>query len=156
MQYDHTQFAPLHLLLVGVGIAMLVGGWLTPELFVQMILFLSGGMMFLLALCFRQLRVCDEGDRLLISFGPLPLFSRRIAYANIETVERGRTTIFDGWGIHLSPSGGWTWNLWGFDCVDVWYKKGNKVKKVRIGTNDSAGLAAFLRTFVSDKEASSF
>lgn len=145
MQYDHTQNAPLHLLLVGVGIAMLIGGWLTPELVVQIILFCTGLLMFLLALCFRQLTVSDEGDGLLISFGPLPLFRRRIVYSDIEIVERGRTTILDGWGIHLSLSGGWTWNLWGFDCVDVWYKKGSKVKKVRIGTDDSVGLEAFLK-----------
>ena len=36
--------------------------------------------------------------------------------------------MLDGWGIHLSPSGGWTWNLWGFDCVDVTYKKGRKLR----------------------------
>ncbi|MBP89728.1 MAG: hypothetical protein CMJ64_23985 [Planctomycetaceae bacterium] len=74
MQYDHTQTAPLHLLFVGVGIAMLVGGWLTRELVVQIILYCSGGLMFILALSFRQLTVSDENDRLLISFGPLPLF----------------------------------------------------------------------------------
>jgi hypothetical protein len=153
MQYDHTQTAPLHLLLVGVGIAMLIGGWLTPELVVQIILFTSSGLMLLAACCFRHLTVSDESDWLLISFGPLPLFRRRIMYSDIETVEQGRTTILDGWGIHLSPSGGWTWNLWGFGCVDVWYKKGSKVKKVRIGTDDSVGLEAFLKERSSKREA---
>jgi len=151
MQYDHTQTAPLYLLHVGVGIAILIGGWLTPEVVVQIILYCSGGLMFLFALSFRQLNVSDEGDRLLISFGPLPLFRRCIDYSDIETVERGRTTILDGWGIHLSPSGGWTWNLWGFDCVDVWYRKNSKVKKVRIGTDDSVGSEAFLKERVGQK-----
>ena len=124
MQYEHTQKAPLYLILVSVGVAMLIAGWLAPELVVQIILLSSGGLMFLLAQCFGQLTVSDENDRLLISFGPLPLFRRRILYSNIDSVERSRTTILDGWGIHLSPSGGWTWNLWGFDCVDVCFKKG--------------------------------
>ncbi|MBP89727.1 MAG: hypothetical protein CMJ64_23980 [Planctomycetaceae bacterium] len=57
----------------------------------------------------------------------------------------------DGWGIHLSPSGGWTWNLWGFACVDVWYRKGTKVKKVRIGTDDPVGLEAFLKEQISQE-----
>jgi hypothetical protein len=57
MQYDRTQTAPLYLILVGVGITMIVGGWLTPDWIVRIILFCSGGLMFLLALCFRQLTV---------------------------------------------------------------------------------------------------
>jgi hypothetical protein len=50
MQYDHTQTAPLHLFLVGVGITVLISGWLAPELVVQIILICSGLLMFLLAL----------------------------------------------------------------------------------------------------------
>lgn len=142
MQYDRTQTAPLYLILVGVGITMIVGGWLTPDWIVRIILFCSGGLMFLLALCFRQLTVSDKGDRLLICFGPLPLFRRRIQYSEIEKVEQAKSTILDGWGIHLNLSGGWTWNLWGFECVDVRYRKG---RKVRIGTDDPVGLEAFLK-----------
>jgi hypothetical protein len=149
MQYDHTQYAPLYLILVGVGIAMLVAGWLVPEQIVRIILLSSGGLMFLLAQCFGQLTVRDENDRLSICFGPLPLFRRRILYADIDSVERTRSTILDGWGIHLSPSGGWTWNLWGFDCVDVRFKKG---RKLRIGTDDPDGLESFLKQRVIQKE----
>ena len=42
----------------------------------------------------------------------------------------------------MSPSGGWTWNLWGFDCVDVYLTRG---RKLRIGTDDPIALAAFLQ-----------
>ncbi len=142
MQYDHTQTAPLYLILVGVSIAMLIGGWLFAEQVMQIILLSSGGLMFVLAQCFGRLTVSDEYDRIAICFGPLPLFRRCILYADIESVERSRTTILDGWGIHLSPSGGWTWNLWGFDCVDVIFKKG---RKLRIGTDDPEGLESFLK-----------
>lgn len=150
MKYKHTQSAPLYLMLVGVGFAMLIGGWLTPELLVQIILFCSSGLMFLLALCFQHLKVSDEGDRLLICFGPLPLFRRHVLYSEMESVEQARSTLLDGWGIHLSPSGGWIWNLWGYDCVDVRYRKGTKIKKIRIGTDDPAGLSAFLKERVSN------
>lgn len=142
MQYDHTQSAQLYLLNVVIGIGMLVCAWLTPAETMRIILAISGAVMFVLAVSFRQLTVSDEFDRLLISFGPLPLFRRRIRYTDIKSVERGRTTFFDGWGIHLSPGGGWTWNLWGFDCVDVYFKKG---RRLRIGTNDPEGLESFLK-----------
>ena len=147
MQYDHTQSAPLYLLLVVVGIGMLIGAWLTPAEMMQMILASSGALMFVLAVSFRQLTVSDELDRLLISFGPLPLFRRRILYSDIKSVEQSRTTFFDGWGIHLSPGGGWTWNLWGFDCVDVYFKKG---RRLRIGTNDPEGLESFLKQRIDE------
>jgi hypothetical protein len=98
---------------------MLATAWITPDRPAQVILIVSGAAMFLLAVSFRELTVEDEGDSLLIQFGPLPLFRLRVPYAEIDEVQQGRTTILDGWGIHLSPSGGWTWNLWGFDCVDL-------------------------------------
>ena len=151
MQYNHAQTSPVYMILVSVGIAMLIGGWLTPELAVQITLFCSGGLMFVLALSFRELTVSDVGDHLRIGFGPLPLFRRHVLYSEIESVEQARSTILDGWGIHLSPSGGWTWNLWGFDCVDVRYRKGEKLKKVRIGTDDPVGLAKFLNERIGQK-----
>lgn len=150
MQYDNTQSAPLYLLLVATGIGMLVGSWMIPEQVPQLIVAGSGGLMFVLALSFRHLSVSDEGQCLLVSFGPLPLFRRRILYSDIKSVERSRTTFFDGWGIHLSPGGGWTWNLWGFDCVDVYFKKG---RRLRVGTNDPEGLEAFLKQRLQDESA---
>lgn len=148
MQYQHTQTAPLYWLLVAVAAGFLVAGWFVVELPVQVILMGSGGLMLLLAFGFRDLSVTDEGDRLLVSFGPLPIFRRRICYADVASAERSRTSVLDGWGIHLSPSGGWTWNLWGFDCVDVYFKSG---RKLRIGTDDAAGLEAFLKRRVGDQ-----
>ena len=144
MHYAHTQTAPLYLLVVVTGIGMFVGAWSVPEQVVQIILVASGVLMLLLAMAFHHLTIRDEGDDLLIGFGPLPLLRRRIQYSQIERVEQTTSTILDGWGIHMSLSGGWVWNLWGFDCVDVWYRKGNRTKKVRIGTDDPVGLAAFL------------
>lgn len=142
MQYEHTQQAPLYLVLVAVGIGMLAGAWFTPIQAVQIVLLFSGGLMLVLAATFRQLTVRDEGDHLLIQFGPLPLFRRRVPYSDMERAERSRTSILDGWGIHMSPRGGWVWNLWGFDCVDVYLSRG---RKVRIGTDDPLGLEEFLK-----------
>jgi len=33
-------------------------------------------------------------------FGPLPLLSKRVRYADITGVEIGHTDIIHGWGIH--------------------------------------------------------
>lgn len=148
MPYEHIQRAPLYLILVAAGAGMLAGAWFAPVRFVQILLLAAGGLILLLAACFRQLAVCDEDDHLLVQFGPLPLFRRRIPYAEIERAERARSTLLDGWGIHLSPSGGWTWNLWGFDCVDVHLTRD---RKVRIGTDDPAGLEAFLQERTADR-----
>ena len=107
-------------------------------------IFIAGGVGLLIAFlapAFHHLTVEDEGDRLAIRFGPLPLFRRTVRYADIEKVEVGRTLILDGWGIHYSIRGGWVWNLWGRDCVVVHLKNGGVL---RIGTDDAANLARFL------------
>ena len=93
---------------------------------------------------FRELTVRDTGDGLSIAFGPLALFRRRLRYDEMQSVARSRSTVLDGWGIHLSASGGWVWNLWGRDCVDVHYTHGEQSKRLRIGTDDPGGLEAFL------------
>ena len=141
MSYHHTQRGPLYLLLLGAGAAMLVSAAMAPQWPVHLVLLASGSLMLIGAAAFRRLTVSDEGQFLLVEFGPLPLFRRRIGYAEIERVERSRSRFLDGWGIHLSLSGGWIWHLWGFDCVDVYLRRG---KKLRIGTDDSTGLEAFL------------
>ena len=96
--------------------------------------------MSLLAFYFRQLTVKDDTDRLLICDGSVPFF-RRFRYTDIRSFEPGRTTILDGWGIPRKPRGSWTWNLWGFDCVDIDLKNGCRI---RLGTDDVEDLADFL------------
>lgn len=143
--YEHTQRAPLYLLLIVIGASMLVAGWQSPGA-ARTLLLVTGALVLLLAAAFRELTVRDESDHLLMVFGPLPLFRRRVPYADIEDAQRGRTTILDGWGIHLSPRGGWTWNLWGFDCVDVRLSRG---RRLHIGTDDPDGLAEFLKSRIA-------
>ncbi len=143
MRYEHSQSAPMYLILAAVASSIWVAAWFIPQPVVQLSLATSGGFVAILALAFRQLTVRDEGEELLVSFGPLPLFRRRIPYCDIERAEQARSSWLDGWGIHMSPSGGWTWNLWGFDCVDVFLTRG---RKMRLGTDDPVELVAFLQT----------
>lgn len=143
MAYEHTQRAPLHLLLHLLAAAMLVGAWGTSaeEPVVAYILVPVGLLFFLLGLMFKHLTVCDEGDSLAVRFGPLPLFGTRIRYDDIIAVAPGRSALIDGWGIHNIPGRGWTFNLWGYDCVEL-VVKGHPM---RIGTDDVQNLVAFLR-----------
>lgn len=144
MQYEHTQHAPLHLLLHLVAIAMVVS---TCVMFGQepglaLILAPTAMLFFLLGLMFAHLNVRDEGDWLAVRFGPLRLFGTRVQYSDITSVKRGRSALIDGFGIHCMPGRGWTFNLWGFECVELIVNG----RKLRIGTDDSENLAAFLKS----------
>ena len=143
MDYDHTQTSPLFLLLAAIGIGFFVGGSQVDGQKLSITLFSIGAVWFLLALSFRQLTCRDEGAHLRISFGPLPIFRRKLLYSRLEKVKQNRSRLLDGWGIHLCTRGGWVWNLWGFDCVDIDFTGG---KKLRLGTDDPEGLAAFLNS----------
>ena len=144
--YKHVQHAPLCLLLYVLAIVFLVVGlvlkteppipWLFPPI---------GLFMLVLAASFHHLTVEDTRDRLSVSFGPIPLFRRTIRYDDIISAEIGRTTILDGWGIHMSLRGGWVWNLWGRDCVVLQLRKGI----LRVGTDDAENLAEFLKGMIS-------
>lgn len=145
--YRHTQKAPLYLLLVAFTILFFVLGWTLRDIPpVSVIMPIVGALMLILGLSFRHLTVADEGDRLAIQFGPLPLFRTKICYQDIQRVEIGKTTLLDGWGIHLSLQGGWVWNIWGRDCVVVHHQG-----ITRIGTDEAEILAQFLKTKIASE-----
>jgi hypothetical protein len=136
------------LILYVSALACFVLAWLlgeTPGVYVGVSV---GLLIALLASAFHHLTVVDQGDRLAIRFGPVPLFHRIVPYVNIEKVQVGRTLVLDGWGIHYSIRGGWVWNLWGRDCVVVRLKKG----LLRIGTDDAEGLARFLELKIGQQQ----
>lgn len=141
-RYSHTQKAPLCLILYGAAIVALMVAIMSGEWQGMVVVGVVVSILIVLAAAFHHLTVEDEGDLLAIRFGPVPLFQKRLRYADIREVEVGRTLVLDGWGIHYSLRGGWVWNLWGRDCV-VLHLKGKGI--LRIGTDDAEGLAAYLR-----------
>ena len=141
MEYVHTQRAPLHYMLHGVAVILAVSAWLSlGEPIIAIILGVTGCLMVIFALSFRSLTVSDDGERLSIRFGPMPLFRKSIAYSDITRVEPGRSSFIDGWGVHYMPGRGWTYNLWGYGCAVV--HLGRKV--IRIGSDDVENLVDFL------------
>jgi hypothetical protein len=151
MGYERTQRAPLHYILWAVGAALLIGAWHARAEPVAVIVLVAAAVaMLLAALMFGSLTVRDEGDCLALRYGPLPVFRKRIRYADITDVEPSRTSLIDGWGIHCIPGRGMTYNLWGFGCVKL--SLGRKV--IRVGSDDVDNLAEFLRGKVGARQGS--
>jgi len=150
MTYDHKQTGKLHLILLASVVILMA--WLGPAFHATssvwlIILVLFVPFIVFLALSFQRLLIRDEGDHLTLHYGPVPLFWKRFPYSQMTAVEPSRSNILDGWGIHWVPGRGWTYNLWGFDCVKVQMGK----KTVKIGTDDVDGLVAFLRGKIGEK-----
>lgn len=146
MEYEKTQYGRWHIILFAVAAAMLIGAWITREVHVPaIILLVTGPLLIVLATMFASMTVRDDGQHLLLRYGPVPVFHKRIRYADITSVEPGRIRILDGWGVHWSPGRGWTYNIWGFGCVKLTLGK----KTIRVGSDDVDGLAAFLQTRLS-------
>jgi len=156
MQYRHTQRSPLGWLLLAFGIipgATLLGLWNTlpppsMSIVIATILGTAAALFMVLAASFWSLTVEDDGEALRVRYGPLPLFGTRVPYATITSVARGRSAFIDGWGIHYIPGRGWTYNLWGRECVVL--TRGGRM--LRIGTDDGDGLAAFLQTKLQSRD----
>jgi hypothetical protein len=142
MSYDHTQKAPLHLILYPIIVVSLVLAWIGRDQAAIVLSTLGVAVtLVLVALMFKQLTVRDEGHRLAIRYGPLPVFRKLIPYSDISSVEPGRSSVVDGWGIHWIPGRGFTYNLWGFSCAILTVKG----RIVRVGSDDVENLVAFLR-----------
>ena len=143
ISYRHLQWAPWHLALDAIGAALLVAAWLSNEPPFARWLFVGMAILFLLlGASFRYLAVEDQCDHLDIRFGPLPLFRRRLHYEDIREVEVGRTVLLESWGIHMSPRGGWVWNIWGRDCVVIHLQQG----VLRVGSDEAENLAVFIKS----------
>ena len=141
-QYRHTQRAPLYLLTYAVGVIVIITAWfLRQEPLAFAALAFSAVVCAVIAESFRWLTVRDEGRWLAIRYGPLPIFSKRIPYDEITAADPDRTTFLDGWGIHWTPMRGWTYNLWGFDCVKITMGR----RTVSVGSNDVPALVEFLK-----------
>jgi hypothetical protein len=143
MQYHHTQTGGFHYFLYSAAVVLAAVAWLfAGKLGVAPLL---SGVALLLAASgwiFQCMTVRDEGDQMAICYSPLEIAFKRIHYSQIRSAEKSRSSILDGWGIHWVPGRGTTYNVWGFDCVEL--EVGNR--RIRIGSDDVDNLVAFLRS----------
>ncbi len=136
--YQHTQRSPLHWVLYLPAILLFFVAWqMRVAAPLDIIFGLVGLLLIILAFSFQKMTVRERDDYLEVRFGPLNIFGTRIRFSNITKVEIGKTRLMDGWGIHYVPFRGWTFNLWGFDCVKIT----QKTNVIRIGSNDADHLA---------------
>ena len=150
MGYVSTQKGPWAAVLGGVAVLLVVQAVILCEKpMVGAALVAGAAILAICAGCFHRLTVRDEGDRLGIRFGPLPLFRKTIPYGAIRSAVTGRSAFIDGWGIHYIPRRGWTYNIRGYACVvlDV------DGTAVRVGVPDPDRLADFLRSKMATRRA---
>jgi hypothetical protein len=140
MTYAHTQRAPLGLLFGAASLGLLVLGIGQDDEVAAAVLLAVAVVFAAVTALFSQLTVSEQGDHLRVRFGPLRLCGTTVPYDSIRAVRRARSRLIDGWGVHWIPGRGWTFNLWGFDCVELQTDRG----VVRIGTDDPEGLAQHL------------
>jgi len=149
MSYEHTQRAPLHYIFYPLIVALIVLAWIGRDRPPVVLITLSvAATLVLVALMFQRLTVRDEGEWLAVRYGPLPVFRKLIRYSEITEVEPSRTSVIDGWGIHWIPGRGFTYNLWGFDCVKLTVRG----RTIRVGSDDVENLVAFLRDKLGARE----
>ncbi len=72
--YHHTQKGPWGLMCYAFAAAFLVAAISVPVLALQITFFVTALFMLLLGASCGYLTVEDEGDRLLVCFGPFPMF----------------------------------------------------------------------------------
>ena len=140
-EYDHIQWSSLYLLLLAPAAGLVIAAPFVESRTDAVGMTLLGLFVGTVAYAFRCLRVVDEGDVLTVRYGTLPVFYKHFRYADIVGAEQDRSSFIDGWGIHWVPWRGWTYNLWGFDCVRLTFTNN---RTVRIGTDDPEGLVRFL------------
>lgn len=147
--YRHTQKGTIHLVLIGLGVALALAGAsgaiavpVGPILLVVAVIFVVIGFSF------RELTIEDGGDGLAIRFGPLPFFRERVSYDSMTDVEQGTTSLIDGIGIHRIPGHGWIYNIRGRSCVIV-HRRADP--DVRLGTDDAPALARFLEQKLAER-----
>lgn len=144
MRYEHTQTGRLSLILglLAVAFAALIALPLEEPTFRMVFAVLA--LVFLpLALCFHTLTTRVDDEALSITFGPIPLFRKRVPLRHVRSATVARSNWIDGWGVHFVPRRGWTWNIRGFACVQLRLAVGGTL---RVGTDDPDGLAEALRT----------
>ena len=96
-------------------------------------------------LLFSILTVKVDGEEVSVRFG-VGLIHKRFPLSEIESHSAVRNPWYYGWGLRRTPIG-WLYNVSGLEAVEITLKDG---RKVRIGTDDPAGLEAAIGAALSN------
>ncbi|MFQ5555297.1 MAG: hypothetical protein ACE5GC_08015 [Acidimicrobiia bacterium] len=146
MEYSHTQWgnlwAPSLLLMAGVVLVVAAAGAGEPVVLVPLAVFSTLILGVLLA--FSRLTVSIAAGRITTAFAwGWP--RRTFALEDVVTMKAVRNKWWYGWGIRKIP-GGWMFNVWGLDAVELELISG---KKFRVGTDAPDDLVAALSLYTA-------
>ena len=138
--YKHTQLGRVIIIAISAAcISVLAIGFIAPRpiLWVVPVLAVAGGLFYSLTV-----EITEREFRWY--FGP-GLIYKRVALREIVSVEPVRTSVIEGWGIHLSRFG-WLYNVSGFDAIAIRLRSG---QRFAIGTDEPQKLAGCLKELIA-------
>ena len=139
MEYEHTQWGYLAIptfLLFAVVIPLTMSDDETTAAITAMLIAFTVALL-VVVLLFSRLQVTVSNGRIVTAFG-FGRPHREIELADVTAVRQVRNTWIQGTGIR-KISGGWMYNVWGLDAVEVDLSSGDVF---RIGTDDPENLLA--------------
>ena len=144
--YQHTQrsAAALFLLCVAavIPIGLLVTGALaTVPIGVRLTVLAASVVMLISAFVFSSLTIAIRDGQLSWWFGP-GVVKKTVPLSTIVSAEATTTSIFAGWGIHLTMRG-WLYNVSGRQAVLVTQEDG---KRFLLGTDEPDRLVQAIRS----------
>lgn len=139
--YLRTQYAlPWALLGALLAGAAFAAAFAVQDASLRWVFLLPAVLFLALPLAFSSLSVAVGPGEARIRFGWIGP-RKRIDLRKARAVRPVRNSWLIGWGIRWFP-GGWMWNVWGLDAVEIEYRDG---RKFRIGTDEPAALARALQ-----------
>jgi hypothetical protein len=148
MTYRHQQFCPLAIVPCLCSACMYFVAWTFHDVAPLPVPLMSCAVGLLFAAVGTSIyrtTIADEGEELVLSFGPMTVYEKRFRYDNMTAVELGQLRFFDGLAGMVNLRREFVWNPrpGSHDCIVIHLKEGF-FRAVRIGTNDGANLARFL------------
>jgi len=144
-RYKRTQIGYLMLTFIAIGILLVLNYFYLSDKTNPFLLIILAALAVSLLL-FSILTVEVDGEEVSVRFG-VGLIRKRFPLSEIESHSAVRNPWYYGWGLRRTPIG-WLYNVSGLEAVEITMKDG---RKVRIGTDDPAGLDAAIGAALSNK-----
>ena len=141
VRYEHRQVAwPILIGMIGtaalIGAAGIVNARLLDAPVTLLVSFL-----LLIGILMSSMTVRVTDSEVSWWFGRTHTLGKTVALADIASVEAIRTSLFEGWGIHLTWHG-WLWNVSGFNAVQIKLGSGTRYA---VGTPEPQALLKAIR-----------
>jgi hypothetical protein len=136
--YKHTQVGHFIIFMLIIGIAVVIPALIFSDQiflipFMIIAIFVIGGLFWTLTI-----EVTDLNLKFWFGIG---LIHKSVLVADIATFTETRTSVFSGWGIHLTLRG-WLYNISGLNAIEINLKNG---KRFLLGTDEPQALCNALK-----------